>query len=486
MATKIGTDSSAMNMEAARQLTQDIMDGSFEVGAIDRLNSVIKDASKKDNFPSYITCQYATGLSRRVADLVERVAEWELRLNSEPISSIDGVAREFLTTQFNTVNEAFKESKSSILDTFDVVIELSDRASKKALPVFERAVSQYLQTRDSRDYFKAKECGRRIEYLIQTVAMLAEKKAYLGGRTVQYPLKEELTKGRIDVLQWLIGLSIGEFRCLPVENKDKRGCDYPTWEYEYGYSTVGNACVILDVLSSDEYVYQFGLPKEIIDDCIDDLQKKIGSDQVNYWVWELSGRKAGENYGEIHRYDDPRILKEAILRTARSLVDKLMNEKAVGLDQEAVYVKLFELIGAPEVENPMGWMKENACYYYPALELAIEQMKFSERQFEVIAPLGQSDMAVEDAEPKLRWVMEDIKFYPSTRATLDLSKNHGYTQVLNELSIVGNGPTPSELRKQIEKMISELSEKGQADTINYEVWRLGGEMSGENWGVVHR
>ncbi|MBS0649966.1 MAG: hypothetical protein JSR93_02275 [Verrucomicrobia bacterium] len=383
MATKIGTDSSAMNLEAARQLSQDIMKGSLEVGANFELRELIDDRVSWDNFPTKRTCEHAQRLSEGVAHIQETLAGLKLRLESEPISSIDGIVREFLTAQFNTVNEEFNAMITRSNGNFDIpllfefVIEKSDIKSKKALPVFERAVSQYLQTRDPRDYAEACKCGSKIEFLKQTVAILTEKKAYLEGRTVQYPLKEELAKGRIGALLGLIGPSITEFKFHLVGNEEMSKS-----------STVGNACVILDARASGVDLNHFDYPEKIINECIDDLQKKIGSDQVNYWVWELSGRKAGENYGEVHRYDDFGILKEAILRTARSLVDKLMNEKAVGLDQEAVYAKLFELIGAPEVENPMGWMKENACYYYPALEDSIEQMKFSERQFEVIAPLG--------------------------------------------------------------------------------------------------
>ncbi|MBS0649569.1 MAG: hypothetical protein JSR93_00260 [Verrucomicrobia bacterium] len=116
-------------------------------------------------------------------------------------------------------------------------------------------------------------------------------------------------------------------------------------------------------------------------------------------------------------------------------------------------------------------MKENACYYTGELRDAIKDVKFARRVFQTLEDFG-------DLIPALNFngFSEPPRYIPPQK--------HEFISIFEELD--GVSSIQPELRERIEAMIGRLSENGLADTINYEIWRLGGEKSGDNWGVVHR
>jgi hypothetical protein len=223
------------------------------------------------------------------------------------------------------------------------------------------------------------------------------------------------------------------------------------------------------------------LKRDDIDQTIDRLHERVGSDQVNYWVWHLLGEKAGENYGLVHRYDDLGVLKEAILRTTKSLADKILER----LDKEVVLAKLYKEIGEPQVENPLEWMEQNACYYTDELYVITSEMRW--RPSRSVQPLDSNSLNRGFTHLSVNpfYTGNGLKNFRSSPEDF-VSVKHRYTQILEKLEGLGQQTITDDLKEQVEEMIDELSNKGLADTINYEIWRLGGEQPGDNWGIVHR
>jgi hypothetical protein len=450
MAMKTIPGSTGIGVEAAAMdLNLEIMQGCLQVGELRTMDTAIEEVLPKDLL-SQQTCEKTMHLANQVCQLAERAAKWELSLSSEPISSVDGLARLLLTTQFNTFNEQFQALKGNVSYTIDDVSGQALQETRELQPVFEKAVGKYLQTRNHHDAEAASQCGRNLYVFNRTVQNLTGFQNQLNGVEVKPSYQRDPVQERIGKLERLIGNGY-YYACI-----------------ESVFLKLDQVAEDGDVSALDDY---WGVNKERIDQFIDNLHDEVGSDQVNYWVWKLSGEKAGENYGQVHRYDDLGILKEAILRTTKSLADKIMKEEAAELTPDNVYAKLFEIIGGPEVENPRVWMKENACYYTGELRDAIKDVKFARRVFQTLEDFG-------DLIPALNFngFSEPPRYIPPQK--------HEFTSIFEELD--GVPSIQPELRERIEAMIGRLSENGLADTINYEIWRLGGEKSGDNWGVVHR
>jgi len=457
MATKAIPDSTVVSAAAAAmELTQNIMGGCSEIGALRAENIAIEQNPDQEHL-SPATIEKTFRLASHVGYLVESAMEWELSLGSEPISSIDGLARQLLTAQFSKFNEALQGLKRNVSYTIGDVIFSARKESEELQPVFEKAVGQYLQTRNAKDAEAAKECGGKLNAFNRGIADLTHTSNQLNGRKIERIYQRNPVEERTEKLYTLVG------------------------GHDWGI-TVTTLFLKLDQVAEkkdDEALDdRWGMSKDRINGFIDDLHEQVGSDQVNYWVWKLSGEKAGENYGEVHRYDDLGILKEAILRTSKSLADKIMKEEAAEIEPEAVYAKLYEIIGEPEVENPMGWMKENACYYTRELHNAIYEVKFPRRDFQVFDDFDEFP-ATFDFNPSglpIDFSQPPSFFIPPQK--------HEFTSIFEELD--GASTVQPELKDRIEAMIENLSRNGLADTINYEIWRLGGQKPGDNWGVVHR
>ncbi|MBX3718044.1 MAG: hypothetical protein KF898_00160 [Parachlamydiales bacterium] len=457
MATKAIPDSTGINVEAAAmKLTQDIMHGCSQVGELRAESRAIGEDLRQGHL-SQETFGKTQHLARQVNYLAESAMEWELSLGSEPISSIDGLARQLLTAQFSKFNEELQGLKRNVSYTVEDVIYSARKESQELQPVFEKAVGQYLQTRNAKDAESAKECGGKLNDFNHGIADLTYTCNRLNDRKIEHIYQRNPVEERTEKLERLIGQN-----CY--------------------HTTVTTLFLKLDQVAEEGDVAalddRWGMNKERINGFIDDLHEQVGSDQVNYWVWNLLGEKPGENYGQVHRYDDLGVLKEAILRTSKSLVDKIMKEEAADLGPEAVYAKLYEIIGEPEVENPMVWMKENACYYTRELHDAIDAVKFPRRDFQLFDDFDPFP-ATFDFNPSGL----PIDFSQPPRLFLPPQK-HEYTSIFEELD--GASTVQPELRDRIEAMIERLSGNGLADTINYEIWRLGGQKPGDNWGVVHR
>ncbi|MBS0649967.1 MAG: hypothetical protein JSR93_02280 [Verrucomicrobia bacterium] len=462
MAMKTIPGSTGISVEtAATSLNLEIMQGCLQVGELRGNDAAIEEVLPKAPL-SQQTCENTMRLAYQVNQLKERAAQWELSLRSEPISSVDGLVRQLLTTQFNTFTEQFQSLKRKVSYTIDDVSEQALQNARELQPVFEKAVGKYLQTRNHHDAEAALQCKHNLDVFSHRVKDLTMAKNQLSGLEVNRSYYQDPVQERIGKLARLIGS-------------------------DYFYDSIEKVFFKLDQVAEDGDVAalddHWGMNKERINELIDDLHYQVGSDQVNYWVWKLSGEKAGENYGQVHRYDDLGILKEAILRTTKSLADKIMKEDAAGLEPEAIYEKLFEIIGEPQVENPMVWMKENACYYTAQLHRAIGEVKFSRREIELFD--GFDDFPVQfNFNPTLVPTF-DPSFLSSLPTSFEPQK-HAYTQIFDELAELDGEEISSDLRGRVENLIAKLSENGLADTINYEIWRLGGEKQGDNWGVVHR
>jgi len=487
MAMKTIPRSTGIGVEAAAMdLNLELMQGCLQVGELRAVDSAIEEVLPKESL-SEQTCEKTMHLAYQVNLLAESVTKFELSLGSELISSVDGLARQLLTAQFNTFNEQFQVLKRNVSYTIDDVSEQALEAFQELQPVFEKAVGKYLQTRNHHEAKAASQCGHNLVVFNRTVQNLTEAKNQLSGVEVTHDDHNDPIQERIDNLGRLIG-NADYFVCI-----------------ESIFLKLDQVAEEGDVAALDDCR---GINKERINGFIDDLHEQVGYDQVNYWVWKLSGEQAGENYGQVHRYDDLGILKEALLRTTKSLADKIMKEEAEEIEPEAVYAKLYEIIGEPEIENPMGWMKENACYYIRELHDAIDEVKFPRRDFQLFDDFdafpatfefNPSGLPIDFSQPPRFFLPpqkheftsifdfnpngSQLHFSEPPRLSIPPQK-HRFTSIFEELN--GAATVQPELKVLIEQMIGVLSQNGLADTINYEIWRLGGQKPGDNWGVVHR
>lgn len=480
MATKAVADSSVVPAEVvAMQLTQDITQGCWQAGEIREISQQLHEET-----PFQEICDKTIYLAWRVYELVGQAAKWELSLKSEPISSVNKLALQILSAQFEAFNQQFQELTDKVSYNMNYVLYQSTEESQKLLPVFEKTVGQYLQTRNYEDAVAASKCSNSLIKLGRSVRELTQVRERLNGKEVEYAYDADPVQKRMDKLSDLIG---------------------------GGYYNDSMASIFIELdqvvagKDGSSLVCEYGVNKDRINPFIEELHKQIGSDQVNYWVWQLSGQKSGKNWGEVHRYDDLGILKEAILLTAKSLADKIMKEDAADLEPNAVYAKLFQMIGEPRVENPMAWMKENACYYHDELRRAINEVKFPRRSFELLddfddmfSPSGYMNFDQEVELPRDRFKLfddYDDRFFPVQNTNFDelvsqlerfdfKLEEHEFTKIFAELQDVR--AIQPELRDRIERMIADLSQRGLEDILNYEVWRLGGQQAGDNWGVAHR
>lgn len=351
MATQAVSDSLFVNVEAAAtELTQDIMLRYAEVRELSSMNETIRENLGQE------TCGKTKDLADRVNSLSERIVKCELSMGSELISSVDGLARQLLTTQFNALIEEFQALKLNVSYTIKDVSSYACNEIQKLQLVLNKTVGQYLQTRSVEDSDTANTYLHDLEVINRDVVELKNVQDVWAGKQVdKYPYLENPLDAWIGKLRRLVGSDY--YFHVPME---------------IIFIKLDRIAAGEDVPSLDD---RWGINKKKIDEFIDELHQQVGSDQVNYWVSKLSGEKSGDKYGQLHRYDDLGILKEAILRTAKFLAGKIMEKEAADLEPEAVYAKLFEILGRPEVENSMGWMKRNACYYTRELHQAINEVK---------------------------------------------------------------------------------------------------------------
>ncbi|MBS0605445.1 MAG: hypothetical protein JSR57_00730 [Verrucomicrobia bacterium] len=456
MATNAMLGSTAINVQiAAMQITHEIIRGCFQVGELKAVGASIEETLSKEPL-SQQACEKIRDLAYQVNQLAERANHWVLGLESEPVASADSLAKMVLATQFDTFNDQLQALKKNVSYTIDHAIGQARYESQRLHPIFEKAVGQYLQTRSYKDGAAADESGQNLTTFNHAVTHLTETQNQFNGAEVEIAYHQDPVQERIDKLGRLVGSCY--HLCI-----------------EMVFFMLDEVAAEADVSPLDD---QKGVNTEKVDQFINNLHEEVGSDLVNFWVWKLLGEKAGENYGLVHRYDDLGILKEAILRTAQSLTEKIMKEEAAELDQEAVYAKLFEIIGGPELENPMVWMKENACYYPQELHHAIQELKFPGREFQVFDDLDEFQLgSAFNPNGILLDCLQPLRFSMPTQ-------KHEYTKILDELAETSS--VYPDLKDRIEGMIDELSNKGLADTINFEIWNRCGRKPGENWGVVHR
>ncbi|MGE0669479.1 MAG: hypothetical protein AB7H48_06425 [Parachlamydiales bacterium] len=457
MATRLTTaEPSLVSGQAATlALAKDLI----QVGEAAALHQSIQNDLRGEGLPSQ-TCYKVLDLAAKITQLVGQIEVFRRENGFDDPASIDDAAQKIFMTQFEFFERQVCNLKHNCRPTFAHVQRLAGPEIEKALPVFEKQVAQYLQTRNSKDLDQAKTFSAEVSIMNHTAQVITYCQATLDGSEN-------------------VGLSPASCRFSVLESR-LGGWPYLNKKCETVMQRLDSlAAEGLDGASLD-HVWNL-LKRDDIDQTIDRLHEKVGSDQVNYWVWHLLGKKAGENYGLVHRYDDLGVLKEAILRTTQFLADKIME----GLDKEVVLAKLFKMIGEPQVENPMEWMKQNACYYTDELNVIASEMRWCPSRR--IYPLDSNSLNRGFTHLSVNpfYTGNGFKNFKSSPEEF-VSEKHRYTQILEKLEGLGQQTITDDLKEQVEEMIEELSNKGLANTINYEIWRLGGEQPGDNWGIAHR
>ncbi|MBS0653492.1 MAG: hypothetical protein JSR39_08215 [Verrucomicrobia bacterium] len=520
MALKTGAISSASN-ELAQLLVQDM-------DVVRGQNREVQENLRQGTFTPQ-TFEMAAKLAGQVNAMVSKLNQFGTSISSMRFSAVDESAQGVLRAQYDAfkgqVEQLFHSSKYTLRD---VRAQASEEV-QKLFPVFEKAVGQYLETRAIADLAPAKETSSNLAWMVRAVKWLGPERNQWEGRRIEYDDGTDLLCERFQNLKLLVDVpkKYNPYEAVMVELDQVMAGDvgadldlsrrkwrslvdlsinrlhaavgsdlvnYWVWKLggeksgeNYGLVHRYDDPVILN--EAIRHTMQAAAPKlehlegyinlsletylplafegyfdlcqgknenrERMDIIIDRLHQEMGSDLVNYWVWKLGGEKPEANYGVVHRYDDLSILREAVHRATQALADKLIEKQSGKVDRQSLLKAFYIFLGEPQVENPTVWMQENACYYTENIWMIEE---------DVVETLMSRSGAERKGEVK----------------------PHEFTQVLEQLEELGNQPITPELQKRVEAMIAMLARNGLEDTINYEIWRLGGEKAGDNWGVVHR
>ncbi len=530
MALKVGTITSASN-ELAQLLAQDI-------DLVRGQNREVQESLRQGPLTQQ-TVERTERLAGQVNAMVAKLNQFGTLISSKSFSVVEETAQKALRDQYDAfkgeVEELLHNSKYTLRD----VVSQASGELKKTFPVFEKAVAQYLETRAIQDLTAAKKTNQNVAWMSKAVRCLSSERNVWEGRRIECADGSDLLCKRFPNLSLLIkvphefnphekimveldqvmagdvgddlDLSRRKWRSVVDINIDRLhkavGSDlvnYWVWKLggeksgeNYGlvhryddpailkeaisrtvqafkdkrkleqtqdpllHWTVQFASEALNVylpLACEGYFDLFqgkNANRERMDKIIDQLHQEVGSDLVNYWVWKLGGEQPEDNYGVVHRYDDLSILRKAIFLTTQTLADKIIDNQSGHIDRQSLLNALYVFLGEPQVANPSLWMEQNACYYTRNLDLI-------------------------DADTA-KLILES-----AAAQSKEEEKTHEFTQVLEQLEELRSQPITPELQKRVDAMIATLSTYGLEEMINYEIWRLGGEKTGDNWGVVHR
>lgn len=292
MALKVGTITSASN-ELTQLLAQDI-------DLVKGQNREVEESLRQGPLTQQ-TVERTERLAGQINAMVAKLNQFGTLISSKSFSVVEETAQKALRDQYDAfkgeVEELLHNSKYTLRD---VVLQASGEL-KKTFPIFEKAVAQYLETRAINDLVAAKKTNQNVASMSTAVISLSHQRNVWEGRRIECRDGLDLLGKRLQNLSLLIK--------APYEFNP-----YEKIMVELDQVMAGDVGADLD-LSRRKW-------RSVVDINIDHLHKAVGSDLVNYWVWKLGGEKSGENYGLVHRYDDPAILKEAISRTVQAFNDK--------------------------------------------------------------------------------------------------------------------------------------------------------------------
>ncbi|MBS0605868.1 MAG: hypothetical protein JSR57_02860 [Verrucomicrobia bacterium] len=459
-------------------LTQEMMEAVQELGEARAIHEGLEKAVHEPGF-SQEGFDAAAAMAGKVRELMEKVPVFQDEVFSKR-ESLGPAAAKILKVQFETLHAQAVDFAQQCSATLASVLEKGRERSEKALSLFQEKVSAYLQGRNPIDLIEARDSARSVGMAFWNVQFLSCHMQVFAGREVEV-LDEESSF----VMRWrpfndLVGMHHYH------SYRDAWGMEGASLQdalqrLEMAVATNMQACDLehrADFEGGD--LGECSLNREGLDWMIDQLQEEIGSPLVDHWVWKLADAPLEKNYGAVHRYDDLKRLKEALCKSAQVLAGQIVQKDAQGLDLEKIYLKLYEMIGSPAVENPIGWMQKNAYYYIEQLKDAIRQLRLAEHQFLPIE--GQGGPARQDGPMVLG---------PFAQTSVPLKPEpHRYSLVLEQLEKAASAQEelPSQLKREVDLLIGELSQKGLVDTIDYEVWRLSKKPNKEedHWGSLHR
>ncbi|MBS0653365.1 MAG: hypothetical protein JSR39_07555 [Verrucomicrobia bacterium] len=473
-------DSSQQGPLGPLGLTQEMMEAAQDLAEARTIHQGIEKALQDPVLPKDMFSA-AIAMADKVRDLKERSSFFQEEISTKMPVQISSVARKILSVQWQGLNAQVADLAQACSLTLAGVLQRAREESEKALGIFQEKVCRYLDGRSPTDLVEARGSAQSVGLAFRHVQLICWNEQSLSGREVEVLDEERNFAARLGRLNDWIGMRYyGSHRDVwGIE-----GCSFAD-AVQRLEDAVGKNWEAEDLDRHEDFrVGDIGgckLDRKGLDAIIDQLQEEAGSPLVDHWVWKLAGEPSEKNYGLVHRYDDVGRLKDALRKSAHSLASQIMKEEGQDLDREEIYLKLYELIGKPHVENPMGWMKLNACYYIGHLKAAIRELSFLERPFSVIESRGNF-ASVESHRGAVSSLMQ-----PAPALSLE---THPHSNILNELAEVAldrEKLTP-QLKEQVEEMIGELSQKGLAQTIDFEVWRHSKDLNkgGANWGSVHR
>lgn len=473
-------DSSQQGPLGPLGLTQEMMEAAQDLAEARTIHQGIEKALQDPVLPQDMFSA-AIEMADKVRDLKERSSFFQEEISTKMPVQISSVAHKILSVQWQGLNAQVSDLAQACSLTLAGVLQRARVESEKTLGIFQEKVCRYLDGRSPTDLVEARASAQAVALVFGNAQLICWNEQSLAGRKVEVLDEERSFAARLRRLNDWIGMRhYGSHR--DVWGIEGRSFADAVQRLE---DAVGKNWEAEDLDRDEDFkVGDLGgcnLDRKGLDAIIDRLQEEAGSPVVDHWVWKLAGEPPEKNYGLVHRYDDLGRLNDALRKSAHALASQIMKEDGQGLDREEIYLKLYELIGKPDVENPMGWMRLNTCYYIGHLKAAIRELKFLEQPFSVIESRGNPA----SGESHRVFVSSLMQSAPLLSLEPD-----PYSKILNELAEVAHSQeklTP-QLKEQVERMIGELSQKGLAQTIDFEVWRLSNDLNkgGSNWGSVHR
>jgi hypothetical protein len=446
-------DAAQSRQAAVLHLSEQLVQCAMDVGRVTESLASIQNELDQEPIPQQ-AYQTVPEMALRIDNLVIRVLGFQKEIDSEDLASIDRVMRAALEGQVQALARQVAHLKEEHRYSMHVVAFQADCTYDELRPLFDRQVSQYLHARNGADLITARKTEEELRKKKNLSVDLSETLDRWAGHEVHTVCQSTSLGRHMDHLSNQIGLGGSGNSC-------------------------GRLLYKLEEAIAGGLTVESLMNREEIDALINELHQELGSDRVNRWVWELASRPKVKNYGVEHRYDDLSRLRESIRNAGQELVKKILKEGAKELDQETVFVELYELIGLPMLEDPRKWIHENACYYIADLKRAIEKVKLA--RHDIVEIKRGSFRSSQQLDVSLFDPQFSRGFGPAESP---------FTQILKRLVelIEQKAPISEEFKAEVEKMIGELSKRGQEEAINDRVYQLSSapyKTSGR-WAVKHR
>jgi hypothetical protein len=500
LTNSLPSDSSQGGLAAVLRFAEQVTQVTMELGEV---KASVKNTQEALGplFAPQQPSQTVAALASKINGLVTAAEGLRNEIGSGGLACIDRAARDVLEKQMQVVENRVSLLKGLFPVTMRTALTQAKNDCKELLPVFERQVARYLQTRNGNDLVVARKTAEEIQLKHRSVVDLKALQDQWSSRYVRGSHEPTVLEKRINDLSRQISNGwqrdpCGRILCK-LEEAMARG---------------------LTAKDLDEGNI---VKKSDINKFIDKLHQELGSDRVNYWIWELASRPEEKNYGVEHRYDDLARLRMAIRHAGEELIDSTFRKNGPGLDPAVVFDKLYQIIGEPDVETPQVWMRENACYYIKDLKEAIHAIKLAEHDFTDLTEedssahrwldVSQSDFhrarlleasGTPSTAPSRSPLAEQEDFFSVGANRLDFSGFDPHystlfepiellpTQILKRLGalIEQRAPISEEFKIEVQEMIRELGKHGQRETVDgvvYDLSQAPYKNRGE-WVVKHR